>query len=207
MEDLEAQGSVSESVDALRTVLLHDSGGGPRLLLVTSAVGREGKTALAVRLAASLARAWRKTLFIDADLRKPEAHTLFDTPLEPGLSEVLRGEAEVSEVIQPTELSRLWMIPAGHWDAHANQALAQEGAGGLFTRLKESFDFIVIDAGPVLPVADALLLCTHVNTVLLTVRSGVSHLPTVEAAQRRLATVDAPLRGVVLMGPDADLGG
>ena len=78
----------------LRTVLLHDGGSGPRLLLVTSAIGREGKTALAVRLAASLARAWRKTLFIDADLRKPEAHTLFDTPLEPGLSEVLRGEAK-----------------------------------------------------------------------------------------------------------------
>jgi len=207
LKDLEEQGSISEAVDALRTVLLRDSGNGPRLLLVTSAIGREGKTALAVRLAASLARAWRKTLFIDADLRKPEAHTLFDMPLEPGLSEVLRGEADVSEIIQPTELSRLWMIPAGHWDAHAIQALAQDGAGGLFTRLKEQFDFIVIDACPVLPVADALLLCTHVNSVLLAVRSGVSHLPIVHAAQQRLATVEAPLRGVVLMGPDADLHG
>ena len=98
------------------------------------------------------------------------------------------------------------MLPAGHWDTHAIQALAQDGAGGFFTRLKGQFDFIVIDACPVLPVADALLLSTHVNTVLLAVRSGVSHLPVVQAAQQRLATVDAPLRGAVLMGPDADLG-
>lgn len=206
LADLDGEGQVNEAVDALRTVLLREGESGPRLLLVTSAVEGEGKTSLAVRLAASLARGWRKTLFIDADLRKPAAHLLFETPLEPGLSELLRGEAEVADVIQPAALSRLWMIPAGHPDTHAIQALAQEGAGQLFVRLKDQFDFIVFDASPVLPVADALLLSSHVDAVLLAVRSGQSRLPLVQAAQQRLATIQAPVRGAVLMGKDGDLG-
>jgi succinoglycan biosynthesis transport protein ExoP len=128
-------------------------------------------------------------------------------PLEPGWSEVLHGESEIADVVQPTEWSRLWMIPAGHSDAHAIQALAQDGIARLFNALKEQFDFIVLDACPILPVADALLLCPHVDTILLTVRSGVSRLPIVQAAQQRLATLGAPLHGAVLIGPDDDLTG
>jgi capsular exopolysaccharide synthesis family protein len=205
-EQLDGQGNLREAVDALRTVLLHDHEKGPRLLLVTSAIHGEGKTTLAALLAASLARAWRKTLLIDADLRTPAAHQLFQTQLEPGLSEILRGEAEPADVVQPTELSRLWMITAGHWDSHAIQALAQDGVGRLFDSLKEQFDFLVIDACPILPVADALLLSTHVDAVLLAMRSGISRLPVVQAAQQRLTALDAPLRGAILMGPDLDVG-
>lgn len=206
-EQLDSAGTLREAVDALRTVLLHENDKGPRLLLITSAIGGEGKTTLAALLAASLARAWRKTLLIDADLRTPAAHQLFQTQPEPGLSEVLRGEAEPTEVVQPTELSRLWMISAGHWDTHAIQALAQDGVGGIFDALKEQFDFLVIDACPILPVADALLLSKHVDAVLLAVRSGVSRLPVVQAAQQRLIALDAPLRGAILMGPDRDVSG
>lgn len=206
-EQLNTAGRIGEAVDALRTVLLHDPSHGPRVLLVTSAVGGEGKTRLAALLAASLTRAWRKTLLLDADLRKPEAHQLFETPLEPGLSELLRGEAEAADVIQPTDLSRLWLVPAGHWDAHAIQGLAQDGVGRIFDALKEQYDFIVIDACPVLPVADALLFSKLADAVLLTVRSGVSRLPIVQAAQQRLLAVEAPLRGAVLMGPDNDVDG
>ncbi|HTU19670.1 MAG TPA: polysaccharide biosynthesis tyrosine autokinase [Gemmataceae bacterium] len=206
-EDLNCAGRIGEAVDALRTVLLHDAGNGPRVLLISSAVGGEGKSTLAALLAASLARAWRKTLLLDADLRKPEAHQLFQTPLEPGLSEVLRGEAEAADVIHPTEVSRLWMVPAGRWDTHAIQALAQDGVGRLFDSLKEQYDFLVLDACPVLPVADALLLSRNVDAVLLTVRSGVSRLPVVQAAQQRLTALDVPLRGAVLMGPDCEVDG
>ncbi len=202
--DLDGQGRVHEAMDALRTVLLRDGASGPRVLLITSAVAGEGKTSLAVRLAASLARGWRKTLLIDADLRKPEAHALFETPLEPGLSEMLRGEAEASDVIQPTGLSRLWIVPAGHGDTHAIQALAQDGAGQLFDRLKEQFEFVILDACPVLPVADALLLSTHADAVLLSVRSGASRVPIIEAARQRLAALHVQLRGAVLMGRDGD---
>lgn len=205
---LEGGDRIGEAVDALRTVLLNNNNNKvPKLVLVTSAVAGEGKTSLAVLLAASLARAWRKTLLLDADLRKPKTHELFDLPLEPGLSEILRGEAEIADAVQPTDLSRLWLMSAGQGDAHALQALAQDGAGKLFEPLKEQFDFIVLDAGPLLPVADALLLCPHVDAVLLAVRSGMSRLPFVRAAQQRLAALAAPLRGAVLLGPDDDFDG
>src|SRR5581483_5784924 len=114
-------------VDALRTLLLRGAGEGPQVFMVTSAVGGEGKTTLAAQLASSLARAWRKTVLIDGDLSKPAAHRRFDVPLEPGLSEVLRGETEAGDDPPPTAETRLWVMSAGHWHSHAVQALAQDG--------------------------------------------------------------------------------
>ena len=99
------------------------------VIMITSAGIGEGKTSLASQLAASLARSWSKTLLIDGDLRHPATHTLFKLPLEPGFSEVLRGEASAGRSRQADALSRLWLMPAGHCDAHAVQALAQDNVG------------------------------------------------------------------------------
>jgi capsular exopolysaccharide synthesis family protein len=186
---------------------LRSLGEGPHVVLVTSAVEGEGKTSLAGQLAVSLSRAWRKTLLVDGDLRKPAAHQLFELPGEPGLSEVLRGDLELSDAIRPTAVSRLSLIPAGQYDAHALQALAQEGVGKLFARLKDEFDFIVVDSCPVLPVTDTLMLGQHVDVVLLSVLGGVSRLPTVYAARQRLAALDIPVLGAVVAGGRSTLGG
>ena len=127
--------------------------------MITSAAGGEGKTTLASQLARQVYPGqglWRKTLLVDGDLRNPAAHKVFDLPLEPGLCELLRGEANAADVVKPTLLSRLWLLPAGHWDAHAIQALAQDDVRGKLEQLKEHYDFIIIDSCPVLPVADAL---------------------------------------------------
>src|SRR5262249_32795017 len=123
---LEAQclNQLQESVDAIRTVLLHKARNEAlHLIMITSANTGEGKTTLATQLAASLARAWKRTLIIDADLRHPATHVLFDTPQEPGLAELLRGEVESASAIRATSLSRLWVLPAGNGDSHALQAL------------------------------------------------------------------------------------
>jgi len=201
------QALLTESVDALRTLLLRALGEGSRVVLVTSAVPGEGKTSLASQLAASLARAWRKTLLVDGDLRKPAAHQLFELPVEPGLSEVLRGDLEVSEVIRPTSIGRLWAMPAGRWDNHALQALAQEGVANLFEQLKEEYEFIIIDSCPVLPVTDTLLLGQHADTVLFSVLRGTSRLPSVYAARQRLAALDIPVLGAVVIGGSSTFGG
>jgi succinoglycan biosynthesis transport protein ExoP len=205
--DAGRQGRLTEAVDALRTLLLRGAAGRPQVVLITSAVGGEGKTTLAGQLASSLARAWRKTVLIDGDMRKPAARLRFDLSLEPGLSEVLRGEVEIADALLPTSEGRLWVLPAGHWDAHAVQALAQDGPAVLFGRLKEHYDVIVLDAPPVLPVADALLLSQHADAVLLTVLGGTSRLSAVHAARQRLAALDVPLLGAVAIGLDGDLGG
>jgi capsular exopolysaccharide synthesis family protein len=202
---LAALGALTESVDALRIMLLHaPHSDASRVLMVTSAVGGEGKTTVASHLAASLARAWRKTLLIDGDLRSPGAHAPFGQPAAPGLCELLRGEVELEDVLRPTSVSRLWLLPAGALDNHALQALAQDSVAGLFERLKEEFDFVVLDTSPVLPVPDALLLGQHADAVLLAVLRDVSRAPAVYAAQQRLQALGICPLGAVVLGEKAE---
>lgn len=206
-KDVFWQNRLSESIDGIRTLLLHMSRtDAVRVLMVTSAAGGEGKTSLASQLAASLARAWRKVLLIDGDLRHPAAHGLFNLPLEPGFSEVLRGEVKPADAIKPTPLSRLWMMPAGHWDSHAVQALAQDSVRGLFEQLKQQYDFIIVDACPVLPVADSLVLGQHVDGVLFSVLRDVSRLPALHAAHQKMTNLGIRTLGAVVIGTDTDLG-
>jgi capsular exopolysaccharide synthesis family protein len=172
--------------------------------MVTSAGGGEGKTSLATHLAASLARGWRNTLLIDGDLRHPAAAAQLDVQAGPGLSEVLRGEAAADEVIKPTTLPRLSVLPAGQCDPHTLQALAQEEVGTLIGRLKEEYDFVVIDVSPALPVSDAVMLGQHADAVILTVMKNFSRLPAVYAAQQRLAALDIPILGAVVIGENVN---
>lgn len=198
---LDSQFGMTEAIDAIRTVLLHTPRvDGTRVVMITSARQGEGKTTLASHLAASLARAWRKTLLIDCDLRNPGQHEQFDQPLEPGFCEWLRGEVELDEIIRPTLISRLWMVPAGKIDNHALQALAQEAVGTVLNHFKEQYDFIVLDTSPVLPVPDALLLGEHVDVAVLSVMKDESRLPAVYDAQQRLERLGIQVLGTVVIG-------
>lgn len=205
-KDLALQAQLQEAVDGVRTMLLHASRSEElRVIMVTSACGGEGKTSVATQLAASLARAWRKTLLIDGDLRSPAAHKLMDVPCEPGLSEVLRGEVTADDAIRPTPVSRLSILPAGHWDNPAIQALAQDSVATLFEQLKSQYDFIIVDSSPVLPVADTLLLGQHMDGVLFSILRDVSRAPEVYAAQQRLAPLGIRTLGAVVIGMSNDL--
>jgi Mrp family chromosome partitioning ATPase len=97
-------------------------------------------------------------------------------------------------------MSRLWAISAGQWDAHAVQALAQREVGAIFDRLKEHYDFIIVDSSPVLTVADALSLGQYVDGVIFSVLRDVSQLPAVRAAYQRLASVGCHMLGTVFTG-------
>jgi capsular exopolysaccharide synthesis family protein len=202
--DLEGQ-PLLESVDAIRTQLLCDSQRQEaRVVLVTSAVAGEGKTTVASHLASSLARAGRKALLIDADLRNPALHQLFEVPLQPGFSEVLLGEVELEDAVQDTTLPGLVVMPAGQWDREVLQALARGGLEGVFEKLREAFDFIVIDSHPVLAATDSLLLSQRSDAVILAVLNGVSQTPRVYAAAQRLNEVGARVLGAVVSAADPD---
>lgn len=201
------QNQLNEAIDGIRTMLLHASRSESlRVIMVTSASGGEGKTTLATQLAASLARAWRKTLLIDGDLRKPSAHKAFDIPQEPGFSELLRAEVSLTDAIKPTSLGRLWLMPAGHFDSHAVQALAQDNMRTLFEQLKQQYDFIIVDSCPVLPVADALLLGQHVDGVIFTILRDVSRVPAVYAAQQKINNLAIRTLGAVMIGAKTEIG-
>jgi capsular exopolysaccharide synthesis family protein len=174
--------------------------------MISSANSGEGKTTLATQLAASMSRAWKRTLVIDADLRHPGTHVLFDVPQEPGLAEVLRGEIDATDAVRATAHSRLWLLPAGNADPHAIQALAQDNVQNIFEQMKQQYDFIIIDAPPVLPVTDSLLIGQHVDGVLFAILSDVSRAPAVYGAQQKLTPLGVQLLGAVVLGTQSEYG-
>ena len=198
---------LTESVDSSRTMLLHGVGtDGLRTIMITSAVGGEAKTSLAGHLAVSLARSGRKTLLIDGDLRNPAVYQLFNVAAGPGLSELLRGEVQLSEVLRPAEgVPGLQVLTAGLYDALTLARLAGDDLAGIFAKLHESFDFIVLDSSPVLPVTDSLLLARHVDGVVFSVLQNVSTLPAIEEAYKCLASLNVVLLGAVVSGARADV--
>jgi capsular exopolysaccharide synthesis family protein len=189
----------NDGVDATRALLLHSMPGtSGKTILVTSAEGGEGVSSLAIALAASLARAGKRTLLIDTNLRKPVVGTVLELPADRGLSEVLRGEMTVASVIRPAAADRLWVLPAGKPDLKAIQALSRDGAQTVLDQLRRDYDFVVLDAAPVLPCSDSLTLATRADVVLLSVVGGVSTLPAVHSGWNRLQLLGAHLFGVVL---------
>lgn len=192
---------LTESIDGVRATLIHNANGSPhQVVLVTSAMDQEGKTTVASQLAVSLARSGRRTLLVDADLRNPTGHRLFELSLEDGLSEVLRGRADLDDVIRPTRSAGLWMVSAGRCDLESLQELARGRLQSIFDELKPQFDFIVVDSAPVLTVADTLIVGQAADAVVLSVLRGVSRMPKVYEANERLESVGIRIMGVIVNG-------
>lgn len=197
-----------ESIDATRTMLLHAARTGSHtVVMIASAVSGEGKTSLASYLAASLARSGLKTLLIDADLRSPSIHRLFDLPMNQGLSELIRGERDLDELLVDVPIDRLTVLSAGECDRLVLGYVAQGCLGSLFDRLKEKFDFVIVDTAPILPVADSLLVAQHVDAVLFSILQGVSQKSKVSAAIQRVQTLDVQVLGAVVTGMPGGLYG
>jgi polysaccharide biosynthesis transport protein len=200
-EEIRWQNLMTESVEATRTMLLHAAQTeAMRVIVITSAVGGEGKTLTASHLAVSLARAGRKTLLVDADLRRPALLKLFNLQVQPGLSEVLRGEAELNAAFQEGPAPGLTILAAGISDDRAVQALSQPILDDIIAKAKEGFEFIIIDSTPVLPVADSTLLGQQADGVIFSVLQDVSRLPQVYAAYERLAALRIRILGAVVNG-------
>src|SRR5271157_2483668 len=190
-----------ESIDATRTMLIHAArSGSHRVVMIASALQGEGKTSLASHLATSLARSGQKTLLIDADLRCPSIHRLFDLTLDPGLSELLRGEVAFEDVIVFTAVEELKVLTAGKCDTQTLRILSQGGLGGLFARLKEQFDFVIVDSSPILPVADAQIIAQQVDAVLFSILADVSRKTKILAAYQRIAALGVKVLGAVVTG-------
>ena len=194
---------LTESIDGVRTTLMHDSSSSAndrRVVLVTSANGHEGRTTVASQLAASLARAGRRTVLVDGDFRDPSLHTLFDVPLEDGFCEVLRTEAEVADVVRPTHAEGLWLLTAGYCDASSVQALARDQVQPIFDHLRANYDFVIIDGAPVLELSDALIMGQYVDSAILSVVRDFSQVPKVYKACELLRGIGIRVLGAVVNG-------
>ena len=177
---------------------------GLRRILIASAVSNEGKTSVAEQLARSLARAGRKVILIDGDLRSPCLHKLFELPNLQGVCEYLRGEVPTNAIVHPTATPNLSVITTGVCEAQAIQQLSMDGFHTLLEDLRNDADFILIDSSPVLPVADALLMARHVDGVLMSLMCDVSQIDRIHMAIQRLHGIGAHLIGAIVNGSVQD---
>jgi capsular exopolysaccharide synthesis family protein len=173
---------------------------GPQALLITGTTSREGVTTLAGNLAVALSRSGRRVLLVDANLRDPRIHEIFDLPAGPGLSEVLAGEATVAEAEHVIDGGSLRVLTAGQPPAEPVERLTSAKATALLASIGSEADVVVFDSPPVVPVADALFLARQVGAVILTARVGTTRKDRLLRAGDALHQVRAPLAGVVVNG-------
>jgi capsular exopolysaccharide synthesis family protein len=177
----------------------HETGLG-RCVLVTSAIGGEGKTTLAAQLAARCGNAGISTLLIDADLRRASLCPLLEVAEGPGLSDVLRNEANVDEVAVAVQGGAFYLLCAGTPLQDPSRVFQGRGLAMLLAELRQKYEMIIIDSPPILPVPDALIMGRWTDGALLAARFDVSRSPQVERARRQLDTAGIPVLGTVING-------
>lgn len=195
---------VTECIDGVRAIVAQTGREAPKVILVTSAVEHEGKTTFAAQFAASLARAGNRTLLLDGDLRHPNAHLALELDLRTGLPELLRGELQNDEAVQPTSIDGLFAVTGGSCDYASITALSRPEAARIIKGFRASFDHVVIDAGPVLAFADSLLLGQLSDAAIVVTMRDVSRVPLVTKAVDRLRSVGIRVLGTVINGVSDD---
>ncbi len=178
----------------------HPEVGLGRCVLITSAIGGEGKTTLAAQLAARCGHAGHSTLLIDGDLRRGTLCPLLDIPEGPGLSDALKDEADVEDIVVPVQGGTFHLLRAGTPIHDTSRVFQGRGFGMLIARLRQLYDLIIIDSPPVLPVPDALIIGRWTDGAVLASRFDVSRAPQVERARHQLNNAGVPVLGTVING-------
>lgn len=195
---------IAEAYRSIRTFILLSTGGKPpRILMVTSPERSAGKTTTSINTAISLTKSDVKVVLIDADMRKPRLHRVFELENTKGLSTFLSGNAEFDDgLIQPTTIDNLDIIAAGPVPPNPAELLTSYRFQDLLHGLYPLYNFIVIDTPPVLGIADPLIISSRTDGVIMVVRSGQTSKEAVHEAKRLLLSVNAKILGVVLNSVD-----
>lgn len=189
----------AESFRQLRTNLqFANISGDAKTVLMTSSLPGEGKSTTATNLALSLAQAGETVCLIDADLRRPMVSEYLGLERNAGLTTALVGHADVMDLLQPWGSDQLYVLASGKIPPNPSELLGSEQMRHLLQRLEESFDTIVIDAPPLLPVTDAAVLAQHVGGVLLVVGAQKVKKHDIEKSLANLRFINANLFGAVL---------
>lgn len=188
-----------EAFKSIRTnVLFSSAEEGMRSVVVTSAGPGEGKSVVASNLAMALAQAGQRVLLIDADMRRPRVHEIFGGEQEPGLSNVLSGNAKASEGIRKSSTTGLWLMPAGHIPPNPAELLGSRRYTDFIKSLSLHFDWVVLDTPPVMVVADSSIVANQSSGVVFVVRADHTSRHSVKAAAEQLEAANAHLIGSVL---------
>lgn len=167
--------------------------------LITSSTTGEGKTTISSNLAITAAQyKLKKTLIIDADLRRPTLHKLFGFDRAPGLSDILENRLKIEDAFRPTELENLWVLTSGSPSPNPTHLFDTPIIPEIIAATKFYFDLIIIDCAPVIPVSDPLILGSDVDGLLMVVKAGETPKEVCKRACSLVVEAEANLLGVAL---------
>jgi len=197
--DVNPRSPISEAYRTLRTNIEFSSLGDPlQTIMITSAQPEEGKTTTAVNLAVAFAQANKKVVIVDADLRKPTLHYIFQKHNRGGLTSIIAQQKGIDTMAQETHIENLWVIPSGPIPPNPSEMLASNRFTELLEELKSQFDIVIIDTPPTLAVTDPQIVASKCDGVLLVINSGKVKRQSALRVKEGLEHVNARLLGVVL---------
>jgi capsular exopolysaccharide synthesis family protein len=191
----------AEAYRAVRTALYFSTQGeGHKLIQVTSPDMGDGKSTLIGNLAICIAQSGKKTLIIDADLRRPRLHKMLQVPASTGLASVLAGETPLAEATQETVIPNLSVLPCGRLPSNPAELLTSPHFKELLDAARAQYDFVLVDTPPLLAVTDPCVVAPRVDGVILAIRLSKRSGPQAERARDILATLGVKVIGVVVNG-------
>ena len=169
----------------------------PRLILITSSVPLEGKSTVSSNLAATLAISGSRVLLIDGDLRRAGLDKIFDVPGDSGFADILEQRAPAEDVIRPTKIPNLSLLPAGSANANPGELFLGPSCDIFLARIRSQFDYVIFDTAPVLAADDTGNLAPKMNAVLFVVRADYTSARNAREALDQLRQRNATILGLV----------
>ncbi len=195
----EPHSSAAEAIRRLRTnIQFIGTGGECKTLVVTSSISGEGKSTTSINLAVSMADAGARVILIDADLRRPSIADYTGVEGRAGLTSILIGRAELEDVTQPWRDTSLTILPSGPVPPNPSELLGSPAMSELLTKLRSSYDVVLLDTPPLLPVTDAAILTKMVGGALVVVGADRLHRGQLQESLANLDTAGAHVYGVVV---------
>jgi len=192
---------ISEAYRTLRTNIQFKNKKNSKLIvLITSSAPKEGKSTTVANLAITMAQLGSKTVLIDTDLRRPVIHSIFDMKKDNGISSYLIGHGELKDIIKPTFVDNLHIIPSGPLPPNPSELLGSEEMKKLISNLRSQFDVVLFDSPPVIAVTDAAILSTMVDGILLVIKAHQTHREAIKRAKNLLDNAEANIFGCLLNG-------
>jgi len=190
---------ISEAFRTLRTNLQFASLDNElNTIMVTSATPQEGKSTISANLAVVMAQAGKKTLFIDTDLRKPTVHYTFGVQNREGLTNLLLSNSRIETLVQPSDIPNLDILTSGPIPPNPAELLGSTAMGRIIEESASTYDMVIFDTPPLLAVADAQILASQLDGVLLVISSGKTKQDLAIKAKDLLEKVNAKILGTVL---------
>ena len=206
----EPHSALAESFRSIRTSLSLSGNGqeGTQLLAVTSPSPKEGKSLVSINLALALARAGKKVLLVDADMRKPRLHKTFQLNPQPGLSNLLAGQdaGPVEMVIRPTTIANLSLIPSGPIPPNPAELLDSPMFDRLLASLPPELDYVIFDTPPAANVTDAVIINSRMHRGILVVRAFQTNKHLLQRTTQMLQLANRSRTAIILNNADVPRG-